>query len=547
MNAFHAQADMRPRRTNACAPSAAGWPCGEGGPSLYLRRLFLPLGRENDVLVVALADDSAENRTWIAAAYGAVRFETIAKDRLIAQIARRFGPDLADAATFALARRFPLLSARCVVTQAQGWMLGLSAAALVVVALWRPLETLVALVILLSLLFEASAVFRGWLAWLGGVARVPAEAAAGSDLPRYTILVPLYREAAVLPELVRALAAMDYPGDRLQVLLVVEADDDETVRAAEALLAPPFEIVRVPPGLPRTKPKAANYALQCARGDYVVVYDAEDRPEPDQLRKAVALFRNRPRETACLQARLVPHNLASWLVKLFWIDFALWFGAYLPGLERLGVPIPLGGTSNHFRAAVLREVGAWDPFNVTEDADLGLRLAAFGYRVAMLDSVTYEEMPAAPGAWIRQRSRWLKGYMQTWLVHGRGMRERIARVGVGGFLTFHLFIGGAVLSALANPLLWAVSLLSCFVSLPLFGREHALAALSLTGVVGANATLTYLAVVGARRQGENRFAAYGFLVAVYWLLISVAGYRALWHLLVKPFHWEKTTHGSGNA
>jgi glycosyltransferase XagB len=544
MTSFHAQADARPRLRQRAPMDPGGSP---PDPSLYLRRLYLPLRRERDELVVALADDSAENQAWIAAAHGAVRFEPVAKAALVAEIARRFAGDLTREAVFALARRFPACSARRVMARGQARALSLCALVVAGALLWRPFVVLDALVIALSFLFVASVLFRGTLAWLGSRPRASvAEPADGCDLPLYTILVPLYREAGGVPDLVRALSAMDYPKTRLQILLVVEDDDGETVAAAEALCAEPFEIVRVPPGLPRTKPKAANYALGFARGEFLVIYDAEDRPDPDQLRKAVAAFRRAPRRTACLQARLVPYNLDSWLVKLFWIDFDLWFGIYLPGLERLGVPIPLGGTSNHFRAAVLREVSAWDPFNVTEDADLGLRLAEFGYRVAMLDSATYEEMPSRPRAWIGQRSRWLKGYMQTWLVHGRGVRERIARVGLGGFLTFQLFVGGTVVSALANPLLWAVCILSCFVRLPLFGSEHALAYLSLASVVGSNAALTYLAVVGSGRRAEQRFAAYGFLVAVYWLLISVAGYRGLWHLVCKPFHWEKTMHGSAH-
>ena len=212
----------------------------------------------------------------------------------------------------------------------------------------------------------------------------------------------------------------------------------------------------------------------------------------------------------------------------------------LQGLDRIGVPIPLGGTSNHFRAGVLREIGAWDPFNVTEDADLGIRLSQQGFRVAMLDSTTFEEAPTRLGVWIKQRSRWLKGYMQTWLVHSRQTRSLIARTGLKGFLAFQFFIGGAVLSAIVNPLLWIVCVLS-YVFPGLF--PSGLAQLSAAGAVGSNAILASLAVSAAIRCGDRRLLPCGLTVAFYWLLISVAAWRGLWHLVTKPFHWEKTTHG----
>jgi cellulose synthase/poly-beta-1,6-N-acetylglucosamine synthase-like glycosyltransferase len=209
------------------------------------------------------------------------------------------------------------------------------------------------------------------------------------------------------------------------------------------------------------------------------------------------------------------------------------------------VPLPLGGTSNHFRAAVLRAIGAWDPFNVTEDADVGLRLAQFGYRVSMLDSTTFEEAPTRIGAWIRQRSRWLKGYMQTWLVHCRNPQGLIGKVGVGGFASFQLFIGGSVLLALVNPLLWTIFALSCVLPLPIFGGFHGdlVSYASAAGAIGSNGLLTFLAISGPIRRGRAELAPYGLTVTLYWLLISVAGYRALWQLLTKPFHWDKTTHG----
>jgi cellulose synthase/poly-beta-1,6-N-acetylglucosamine synthase-like glycosyltransferase len=212
----------------------------------------------------------------------------------------------------------------------------------------------------------------------------------------------------------------------------------------------------------------------------------------------------------------------------------------LQGLDRIGVPIPLGGTSNHFRADVLRDIGAWDPFNVTEDADLGIRLSQQGFRVAMLDSTTFEEAPTQLGVWIRQRSRWLKGYMQTWLVHSRQTASLIAQSGLKGFLAFQFFIGGAVLSAIVNPLLWIVCILS-YLFPGLF--PAGLGQISAAGAIGTNSILAWLALSAAIRCGDRRLLPCGLTVAFYWLLISVAAWRGLWQLVTKPFHWEKTTHG----
>jgi len=292
-----------------------------------------------------------------------------------------------------------------------------------------------------------------------------------------------------------------------------------------------------------TQGKAANFALHFVRGEFVVVFDAEDRPEPDQLRKAVAEFRRAPRTTACLQARLVFYNRKRWIAAQAALDYSLWFGFLLQGLDRLGVPMPLGGTSNHFRTSVLRAICAWDPFNVTEDADIGIRLAALGDRVSMLDSATFEEAPEQVGAWIKQRSRWLKGYMQTWLVHSRRAPQFLSQTGVRGFVAFHLFIGGTVVSALLNPILWLVFVASVVVGKSAALHFEQLEYVSAGGLMASNGVLMILTMAASTWRSDGKLAAHGVLVPFYWLLISVAAYRGLWHLVTRPFHWEKTTHG----
>ena len=298
--------------------------------------------------------------------------------------------------------------------------------------------------------------------------------------------------------------------------------------------------------MPRTKPRACNYAMPFALGEFTVIFDAEDRPEPDQLRKAVAAFRAASGNVACLQARLNFYNAnENWLTRMFALDYALWFDYLLPGLDRLNIPMPLGGTSNHFRTAALRAIHCWDPYNVTEDADLGIRLARVGLRVRTLDSTTFEEATNSLGNWLRQRSRWLKGYMQTWLVHMRSPLALLRNAGFGGFVGFQLFVGGTFLSALINPVLWAIFVASKVFGVFIFSAPLSGAAthISVFSLVAGNSLFTYLAMLGPFRRGWLELTPYGLTAPIYWLLISCAGARALWQLIVRPWHWDKTVHG----
>ena len=357
----------------------------------------------------------------------------------------------------------------------------------------------------------------------------------------------MYKEPEMLPMLAQALRELDYPLGKLDIKLVLEASDVETIEVASKLgLEGVFEIIRVPPSHPQTKPKACNFALQFARGEFLVIYDAEDRPEADQLRKVVATFRRSSPNTACLQCRLSYFNsYENWLTRMFTLDYALWFDQMLPGLERLNVPIPLGGTSNHFKIEVLRELHAWDPFNVTEDADLGIRLTQKGYRVGVVDSTTFEEASCHAGNWIRQRSRWMKGYMQTLLVHTRRPLHLMRTIGPLGFLGFVFFIGGTVLSGLLNPIFWLlyfVWLVAAFSGFEAVFPESLLF-LSLFNLLAGNGALMFLNMLAPIRRGWLDLIPYGLTSFGYWVLISVATYKGLWQLLRNPFYWEKTQHG----
>lgn len=367
-------------------------------------------------------------------------------------------------------------------------------------------------------------------------------------LPLYTIMVPLYREAGVVAQLVAAIDAINYPRNRLDVLLVVEQDDQETIAAIErAVPGPHMRIVLVPDGLPRTKPRALCYGLVFARGEYIVVFDAEDQPEPDQLLKALAVFRRSDHRLGCLQARLNVYNpWESWLTRHFSLEYTALFDGILPALERHGLPVLLGGTSNHFPRSVIEDVHGWDPFNVTEDADLGLRLARKGYCVAVLPSTTWEEAPARPAVWMGQRTRWLKGWMQTYLVHMRRPRRLWRELGTRRFLAVNLLTGGVVLSALIHPWIYVTLAWDAAMGQLLGGPADPLriavwwlAALNLVASYGVAIALGAAAV---RARGRGRLALSALSLPFYWLAISLAAHRALVELVLAPHHWEKTAH-----
>jgi cellulose synthase/poly-beta-1,6-N-acetylglucosamine synthase-like glycosyltransferase len=369
------------------------------------------------------------------------------------------------------------------------------------------------------------------------------------SLPLYSIIVAIYREAESVPGLIAALTRLDYPKERLDIKLVVECDDMETRLALDLMdLSAPFEIVIAPAAGPRTKPKALNAALPFVRGRYVAVFDAEDRPEPQQLRIALAAFERGDAGLACVQARLTIDNTRdNWLTRLFTAEYAGLFDVFLPGLAAWRMPLPLGGTSNHFHTPTLRQLGGWDPYNVTEDADLGIRLARAGYHTTLVQSSTYEEAPARLMPWIRQRTRWFKGYLQTWAVHMRAPARLWRELGPGGFVVFQLVIGGAVLAALVHGIFAGV-LAGQLASGLLFADKASAFEQIFAGLYFVTLTTGYLlsallGLIGLSRRRLLRSAPYLLLIPIYWLLLSFAAWRAVFQLVRAPYRWEKTEHG----
>lgn len=369
------------------------------------------------------------------------------------------------------------------------------------------------------------------------------------ELPIYTIIIPLYREANMVAQLTAALRRLHYPPEKLDIKLVLEEDDLETrLTVAAAKLPAFFEVIVAPPSGPRTKPKALAAALPFARGEFVVVYDAEDIPESDQLRGALSAFLSGPEDLACVQARLAVNNPRdSWFSRQFAAEYAGLFDVFLPALAKLRFPLPLGGTSNHFRVSALRLAGGWDPFNVTEDADLGMRLARFGFHSDVIASTTWEEAPVRFGQWIRQRTRWFKGWMQTWLVHMRAPLLLKREMGLRGFLSLQLFVGGTVLAALVHPvfMLFVINdlLLGGFFEDSANAEEAIRKYLSMTILVSGYIGSAALAFAGLSRRGMMGIAWVLATIPFYWLLLSAAAWRALIQLNLAPHVWEKTEHG----
>lgn len=467
------------------------------------------------------------------------------------------GEALAQRAAEQFATERPDLSAK------PGLMWWQSLIAVVIVLGWitafvvAPRPAVLVTFILANVMFSIQALFKVVTALRRFGAKDPAntdhDRIRDDDLPVYTILVPAFHESNVVEQVITNVGALDYPRSKLDVLLLLEADDVETIAAAKAAKPPEYvRIVIVPPGSPQTKPRACNYGLAFARGAYVVIFDAEDRPDPNQLRQAVAAFRadeihreDDARPLACVQASLNYFNADyDVLTRLFAVEYAHWFDAMLPGMDAFKIAIPLGGTSNHFDLTALVQAGGWDPYNVTEDADLGMRIDAAGFRVATIDSVTWEEATARIRPWIRQRTRWIKGYMMTAAVSLRHPIGWFRTAGMRGAITMVGLIMGTPLAFLAYPFTLGLTLLTIFhLPSPLGELSHWMWVAGAVNFFIATGALIVVSAAAAWRRYSWRIAVFALLNPLYWVGHAVAAWRAAWQLLTSPHRWEKTPHG----
>jgi len=458
-----------------------------------------------------------------------------------------------SATTRSLFETVPLHSARITFWGKQGFYAGIILCAMVAVSITMPLVSLLMLHIVLTLFYLANFLVRlyalGCAFMQERTGRAPKPDAPAGPLPIYSVLVALYKEESVAAQLVEALDRLDWPRSRLDIKLICEEDDAETIAALKALpLACEYEIVLVPVHLPRTKPKALSYALPGVRGTFVTVYDAEDRPHPGQLREAHAAFMAAPRHVICLQAPLIVTNARqSWLSALFALEYAGLFRGLLPMLSLTGLPLPLGGTSNHFRTAQLKQIGGWDPYNMTEDADLGLRLHRLGYRARVIFKPTFEEAPISLPVWLGQRTRWFKGWLQTWLVLMRRPAQLGREMGWPAFAVFQILIAGMLLSSLSHPVI--VGFLVYLTWAMLQDGTHVDGWLAfwlfICDVVNIFGSYAVFVSLGFNRMTTREKRAVGrrwVFVPFYWLMMSVAAWRALLELRTSPFSWNKTPH-----
>lgn len=373
-------------------------------------------------------------------------------------------------------------------------------------------------------------------------------------LPLISVMVPLFKESDVAGKLVARLARLDYPRELTDILLVIEASDMVTRKALQGAHLPGWiRVIEVPDGPIQTKPRALNYALNFCRGDIVGVWDAEDRPDPDQLHRVARGFHFAADDVACLQGALDYYNpRTNWLARCFTIEYAAWFRVLLPGVARLGLVVPLGGTTLFFRRDALEQVGAWDAWNVTEDADLGVRLHRRGWRTEILDTTTDEEANCRALPWVKQRSRWLKGYAMTWGVH---MRDPVALwrdLGAWRFWGFQIQFFGTLSQYLLAPVLWSFWLLSLGLPHPLrapmAGVWDGKAAMVLFGMFVASELISIAIGMWAVRGAKHRhLMPWVPTLHFYFPLGCLAGWKAIYEVVAKPFYWDKTAHGIFDA
>lgn len=447
-----------------------------------------------------------------------------------------------------LALEKPEFSARQVASASQGAFIGGLMVALAVSFAMAPAHTVLGTQVAGILAFLACVILRlcavGSARPLEFPAQTPPNAA---DLPVYSVLVALYREREVITQLLISLGKLQWPHSKLEIRLVCEEDDTETLEILEAHeLRPYIEVIKVPAGGPRTKPKALAYALPMCGGEFVTLYDAEDRPHPMQLIEAWRAFQAGGPDLACVQAPLsITNQDQSLLTRMFAFEYAALFRGLLPWLAQKDAILPLGGTSNHFRRSALVEVGGWDGHNVTEDADLGLRLKRFGYRIGVISLPTLEDGPEDLKTWMPQRVRWFKGWLQTWLVHMRDPVRLWRELGPASFALTQVLFLGTLLSVLVHPFALATV---AWLSFKLVQSDVVVIPQMAMAVVGIAAIVVgygaFLSLGHATQSAYERrqFWKVVLLMPAYWLLLSVAAWRALFEIYRRPHQWNKTPH-----
>ncbi len=515
------------------------------GPGLCARHGILPWRNNGGTITILTCrpEHFVRHLSLLNRTFGHVRMAIATEALLTEALQRAFGPTLAQDAETRAPTQQSCRSWSRLRPGALGLVLAMSFLA---VALLAPL---VLFAVLLALAFLSATAF-GLLRAVTGILSLWPPRRDGDillhHLPTISLLVPLFEEDRIAAHLLQHLGRLDYPRASLDLILILEEGDATTAATlTDAKLPPWIRVVTVPRGQVQTKPRALNYALEFCRGSIVGIYDAEDAPASDQLRCVAKAFATAGKDVACLQGCLDFYNAQSnWLTRCFTLEYATWFRIILPGLARLGLPVPLGGTTLFFRRAALEKLGAWDAHNVTEDADLGLRLARAGYRTELIPTVTQEEATSRFVPWVRQRSRWLKGYALTYGVHMRRPRSLWQDVGPFGFLGVQVIFLGSFLQVFLAPVLWSFWLL-------LFGLPNPLDPLIPPGILSAmgltlialEVTMIAVGVQAARIAGHRDLMVFVPTLHVYFPLAMIAAIKAVWELFFRPFYWDKTSHG----
>lgn len=515
------------------------------------------------LLVCAYPEDFAALRAKLTPIFGPVALALAPRAMIEAQVLARAGAGLARRAETRLAEAD---SCRSFAPHRVAWPLMGCAGIFAAAALMQPIQVLgaimavaigLALIQIVLKIAAALATLRPTAASLHVSAPLPLPVqqpakqglrlvAQADDAPFISIMVPLYRESRIVARLIRRLEQLEYPRQSLEVILMIEDSDDATADALASLKLPPWmRALPVPAGTIRTKPRALNYGLDHCKGDIIGVYDAEDAPAADQLRAVAAGFAAGGPRLACLQGRLDYYNpTTNWLSRCFTIEYATWWRVVLPGFSRMGFAIPLGGTTLFFRRDILAAIGGWDAHNVTEDADLGLRLVRRGYQTQLLDSTTFEEANCRALPWVKQRSRWIKGYIMTYAAHMRQPRRLLADLGAWRFFGFQMMFAGSVLQALLAPFLVALWM-GAFgvIDLSLFGINGTWPRTAAGAGLLCEVAMILVSYLGLQRAGQPLTPLWIPTMIAYHTLASLAAYKAVYEVLTKPFYWDKTAHG----
>lgn len=518
---------------------------------LYLEKMCLPVKNN----IIATSNPSVETIDFIYQHWGEdVHIVCTPKFDILWTLQKRFSDNHLDHAINLLMNNNVAFSAKKTFSLWQKILLIAFAIFSVIYAYFNPIKFFIITNIILTFTLSFILLYKICLALIASfikhkVTRVDASDIPLHDLPVYSILIPLYKEKeSVLKNLFKHIHQIQYPKHKLDVKVLVEQDDSDTIEILKSLNLPSYcEFIYIPAGNPRTKAKACNYGLKFARGEYLTLYDAEDKPDPFQLKIALATFlKNKDSNLVCLQGRLNFYNThENWLTKMFGIEYTYWFDLLLPALEYLKTPIPLGGTSNHFKTSVLKEIDAWDPYNVAEDADIGIRLERLGYTAKVIPSTTYEEANCQLINWLKQRTRWIKGYMQTFIVHMRNPIKLWYAIGTPGFIGFSLFVGGTIISNLSNLILWVIFFVLLLPSPWQIGYlfPDSIIYLAWFNFLVGTLGVVFLNLLGIIRRKKYDLILPAITAPVYWLLMSLASYRALYQLIFNPSYWDKTEHG----